>query len=100
MAVKAARKPRKLRVQGEHAIFGPCLLVERRTTPSGNDIFLAEFPDKSERTLLADSRFWVTPAAQLKAIPIKTKSPVAEADEKPEIENAHVDEDFESEVAA
>jgi hypothetical protein len=36
----------------------------------------------------------------LKAIPIKTKSPAAEADEKPEIENAQVDEDFESEVAA
>jgi hypothetical protein len=53
-----ARKARTIKVQIEHEIFGPCLLVERRTTPTGNDVFVAEFPDKSKRTLLADSRFW------------------------------------------
>jgi hypothetical protein len=79
-----ARKPRKIKVQAEHAVYGPCLLVERRGTPSGNDVFLAEFPDKSKRTLLADPRFWVTPATPFRAIPIKTKSPAAKADGRPE----------------
>jgi hypothetical protein len=81
---KKACKPRKFKVQAEHAVYGPCLLVERRGTPSCNDVFLAGFPDKSKRTLLADARFWVTPATQLRAIPIKTKSPAAKADGRPE----------------
>jgi hypothetical protein len=97
---KKACTPRKFKVQAEHAVYGPCLLVERRGTPSGNDVFQAEFPDKSTRILLADPSFWVTPAAQLTANPIKTKSPAAKANEKPEIENDQVDKDFELEVAA
>jgi hypothetical protein len=70
-------KPRKkaAQVQIEHRLLGPCHLIERRTTPTGNDILLVELPDKSTRALLAAPEFWLT-LPDLGAIPVaKTVKP-------------------------
>ena len=96
----ATRKSHKKvpKVQMEHAAFGPCLVVERRSTATGNDILLAEFPDKRRRSLLADAKFWVTPASQLRAIPATQTAVPVEPDE--EIKHDDVEVDIESELAA
>ena len=96
MATTSRKKAPK--VQLEHTTFGPCVLIERRVTATGNDVLLVEFPDKTTRTLLAAAEFWVAPTAELTAIPV---SSAAVPDEpEPEIEHADVEDDGEPEQVA
>jgi hypothetical protein len=86
MATPKKSRKKTPKVQVEHPLFGPCLLVERRTTPTGNEVFLAEFADKTTRTLLASAKFWVT-LPDLAAIPVAKKTAVAvKLDREPEID--------------
>jgi hypothetical protein len=60
-------------------------LIERRATPTGNDILLVEFPDKSTRALLAAPEFWLT-LPDLAAIPVANKAGAPdEPDDEPRI---------------
>jgi hypothetical protein len=93
-------KPRKkaAQVQIEHVVLGPCRLIERRATATGNDILLVELPDKSTRQLLADPKFWLT-LPDLAAIPVANKAGAPdESDDEPEIERDDVEGDVEPEL--
>jgi hypothetical protein len=97
MKAKACKKAPK--VQIEHKVYGPCLLVERRSTPTGNDILLVEFPDKTQRSLLAAPSFWLSLPLDLGAIPVaKTAAPEPD-DVGDEIEPV-TDDDVEPELVA
>jgi hypothetical protein len=98
MEVKA-RKPRRKKlseVTVVHRVHGEGRLIERRATPTGSDVLLVEFPDKTARTLLASPQFWQTPAAQLAAIPVSKV--VAPGDDAPETAEPVID-DTEPEAA-
>lgn len=87
------KKSRRTKIRAEHVTFGPCLVIERRWTPTGNEVLVAELLDKSQRTLLAAPEFWKTPVA-VKTIPVVARTTPVEPDQ-PEIEANSVNEDVE-----
>jgi len=91
MAEKVRIRKTKGKIELEHRAYGPCILIEHRATASGTDVLDARFPDKTVRTLLADSTFWVTPEMQLKAIPITVPAKTKDVHEdEPEVHAAEV----------
>jgi hypothetical protein len=90
---KSRKKAQKLQV--EHKVYGSCLLVERRATPTGNDILLVQSADKSTRSLLASPEFWVN-LPDLDAIPVTQAAVPVEPEE--EIEKPVSDDDVEPEL--
>jgi hypothetical protein len=94
---KSRKKAQKLQV--EHKVYGPCLLVERRATPTGNDILLVEFSDKTTRTLLADPKFWIA-LPDLGAIPVAKKTAAPDETESELVMNEDLEPEMEIEEAA
>jgi hypothetical protein len=93
MAAKKSRK-KAPRVDLVHRVHGECQLIEARNTDSNQAVLAVRFPDKTERLLLADAKFWITPAQQLTAIPV-TQPAVAD---EPESVEPVIDDDTEAEL--
>jgi hypothetical protein len=87
-----AQKYKLPKLQVVHRAYGECVLIERRESDSG-DVMQVRFADKTERTLLADAKYWITPLPELKATRVK---PSDEPDDEPEVER---DSDDEPELA-